>query len=309
MDAVIYVKDATAETYIKSAHARRLQIRDFSYSYSTDGESTEDYTAIGSEKRWFKNTAVIDKFTTGAYGASVTVYTLSQTPIDLVTGTNAGNKLCTVIANGVYQTEIAAGTPVAGEYIVSAGTTLTIGGDTSTYVISAIYHAAASSAWTDVNDTQYPAAIRGRDVKIKIGVNSIDRVQSVTINGAMNSQPVREMGVRNIIGYQSQVPDVDGTITVLDTDTDLMALLTGSSTANTEFAIEGGCTASGVDLFVYIYDPCQDQDTAHIVKTVYVPNLRITGESWTSNVNDNASQVFNWKGDSSQCIIFSGYKS
>jgi hypothetical protein len=76
VDAVIYVKDADANDFIKSAHAKRLQVRDFAYSYTLDGESTEDYTLVGSEKRWFKKFVTVDRFTVGT-----TSFTLTETPI------------------------------------------------------------------------------------------------------------------------------------------------------------------------------------------------------------------------------------
>ena len=98
MDAILFVKSATApDVYVKMAHARRLQIRDFSFSYSVTGEFTEDYTAIGSEKRWFKNDVLDEKFTTGT-----TSFTLSQTPVQL----KNGNYALSVILDGEWLTEV-----------------------------------------------------------------------------------------------------------------------------------------------------------------------------------------------------------
>ena len=34
VDAIIYVKSATVSDYVKCAHARKLQVQDFTYSYS-----------------------------------------------------------------------------------------------------------------------------------------------------------------------------------------------------------------------------------------------------------------------------------
>lgn len=300
IDAVLYVKDETVSDYVKSAHARKLQIRDFSFSYSVTGESTEDYTAIGSEKRWFTNDVIVQKETTGT-----TTFTLDETPIQL----KNGNYCLSVILDGIYLTEVAAG-PATGEYSVS-GTTVTTSDSRSSQILF-VYHAnPAGTNWTDVSDDTIPVAIRGKDIKVVINANDISRVQSVTINGNLNPTPVREMGTRAVVGYQRQVPVVDGTITVLDTDLELMALLITGETnpADTEFSIEDICVVSGIDLEVAIYDPCDTTVSGVVLKTVYIPALKITGDAFTSNVNDNASQTFNWMSDDAQCIVYSGAKA
>lgn len=297
IDAILYVKDASAADYVKSAHARRLQIRDFTYSYSVTGESTEDYTGVGSEKRWFKNDVIVDRFTTGT-----TSFSLTETPIQL----KNGNWLLSFILDGSYLEEVASG-PATGEYSVS-GTTVTTA-DSRTSQALAVYHAnPAGDAWSDVGDSSIPAAIRGQDVKITILANDIPRVQSVTINGTLNSTPVREMGNRVVVGYQSQVPTVEGSITVLDTDTELIDLFLNQSIASgdTEFELTAACAVSGLDLQITLYDPCDTTVSGTPMKTILVPNLRVTGDSYTINVNENAQQVFNWQSETAQCIVYEG---
>ena len=172
----------------------------------------------------------------------------------------------------------------------------------------AVYQVAAGEDWTDVSDLEFAAAVRGRDVKVVIGANDINRVQSVTINGNLNSQEVREMGSRVIIGYQSQVPTVEGTITVLDTDTELVDLFVNGSinSGDTEFQLAQGCTVSGVSLAIKIMDPCDVTAEGTVLKTIYIPSLLVTGDSFTSNVNENAQQTFNFQSYDAQCIIYSG---
>ena len=296
VDAILYVKDANLMNYAKSAHAKRLQIRDFTYNYSVDGESTEEYTAVGSEKRWFKNQVVVDKFTSGT-----TSFTLSETPVTL----KNGDELLSVILDGAYLTEVGSGLEdESGEYSVT-GTTLDTF-DTRTAQVIAVYQVAfAGGEWSDIDDTESAVAIRGKNVQILIGVNSQERVQSVTINGAMNVQPVTEMYNENIVGYQSQVPTVEGTVTVLDTDTELIDLLTTGSEASgdTEFELAGSCAVSGLALEIKLYDPC---DTATVLKTVYVSSFRVVGDSYTANVNENAVQTFNWQSTDAELLVYSG---
>ncbi len=302
MDAVVFVKDSEVADYVKSFHGRRLQIRDFVFNYSVGGDSTEDYTAIGSEKRWLKYDVVIDKFTTGT-----TTFILSQTPIVL----KNTNYALTVTVDGEYVKEVTTA-PATGEYRLSGGshTTLTTG-DTRTAQVIAVYHAnPTGSNWSDVRDTATPASIIGKDVKVKISANSIDRVQSISINGNMNTQPVKELGNKQVVGYQRQVPTVTGTITVLDTDTDLISLLTyGTVGSGVEWQPGEGCSDVTLDLEIQLLDPCDDTVPYTILKTIYIPGATVAGDTYTANVNNNATQAFNFNSTSGQCLIFSGARS
>ncbi|GAG30972.1 unnamed protein product, partial [marine sediment metagenome] len=113
---------------------------------------------------------------------------------------------------------------------------------------------------------------------------------------------------RIVVGYQSQVPTVEGSITVLDTDTELIDLFLNQSIASgaTEFELTSACAVSGLALEITLYDPCDTTTSGVALKTVQVPNLRITGDSYTINVNENAQQVFNWQSETAQCIVYEG---
>jgi hypothetical protein len=296
VDTILYVKSTTVSDYVKSIHGHRLQVRDFTYNYQVDGDSTEDYTAIGSERRYLKYDVVVDKFTTGT-----TSFVLSQTPIQL----KNGNYGLSVTVNGEYLTETS-GVPAAGQFRI-VGTTLTTG-DTRTTQALAVYHAnPAGNNWADVDDPTMPAAIRGKDVKVQIAANDITRVQSVNINGNLNVQAVKELGNRAVVGYQRQVPTVEGTLTVLDTDTDLISLLTeGVVGSGIEWQPGEGCTDVELALKIELVDPCDDDGDPQVLKTVYLPSITITSDGYTSNVNNNAQQTFNFRSMDAQVLIFSG---
>lgn len=296
VDAVLFVKDADVSDYVKSIHGHRLQIRDFTFNYAVDGDSTEDYTAIGSERRYLKYDVIMDKFSTGT-----TSFTLSETPLQL----NNGNYALTVTLDGDYLTEVS-DAPSTGEYRV-VGTTLTTG-DTRTSQVIAVYHAnPAGNNWADVADATMPAAIRGKDVDITIAANGIDRVQSVSINGNLNVQAVKELGNKDVVGYQKQVPTVEGTITVLDTDTDLISLLTeGVVGSGNEWMPGEGCNATTLELLIKLQDPCDTTVPYTVLKTVRVPDITITSDAYTANVNQNASVTYNFRSADAQCLIYSG---
>ncbi len=296
VDVIAQVRDATLEDYVKMAHARRCTVRDFSFNYSVDGESTEEYTLVGSQKRWFTNDVVVERFTAGAGP-----FALSETPVAL----KNGNDCISVIQDGVYLDEVAAA-PSSEEYEVT-GSSLSVGGATASQMLVIYQAAPAGSNWSDISDLDMPAAIRGLDVPITIEANGIDRVQSVTLNGAFNPEAVREMGNREIVGYQIQVPAVTGSLSVLDTDQELIELFTTGSIASgdTEFRASE-LTFPGLELDIELQNPADLTEPFEVLKTVYVPELEVTSEGFTSNVNANAQQTFDIKSATGNVIVYSG---
>lgn len=296
VDVIVHIRDETVSDYVKMIHLRRLAIQSFAYNYSVDGDSTEEYTLIGSTKRYFKRDVVVEKFTTGT-----TSFSLGETPIQLKNGDYA----LSVILDEVYLEEVAAG-PGTGQYSIS-GTTLTTG-DNRTSQLIVVYQAnPAGNNWNDTSDDETPAAIKGKDVELLISAVGIERVQSMTIDAAFNPQPVREMGNRDIVGYLSQVPEITGTLTVLDTDTQLAEFFTTGTwqDTDTEFVV-GQCAASGVPLEIQLLDPAECDEPYTVLKTIYLAEVSITSEAWTSNVNDNATQTFDWRSDDGVITVYSG---
>jgi hypothetical protein len=294
IDAVIYIREDSVATYAKSVHAKKLRIQDFTFSYSVDGEGTEDYTATGTERRYFKYNVVVEKFTSGT-----TSFVLADTPVTL----KNGDKCLSVILDGEYLEEVAS-SPATGQYSVATATITTF--DSRVSQLIAVYHeASGGDTWTDVSDSTMPPAIQGKDIEIEISANLIPRVQSITINGNLNVTEVREMGNDKLVGYQSQVPSVEGSFTVLDTDEELIDLLTyGSiSSGNTEFALNEYEDTAELPLEIQLTNPASG---SQILKTIYIPTIKIVGDSYTANVNDNAVQVFNFKSTTGACIVYSG---
>jgi len=270
-----------------------------------DAESTEEYTISGNEKRWFKNDVIVDVYAP-AVGSP---QTLSQTAIEL----KNGNFALSAILDGEYLTEIEHdGAPAAGEYSInSAGTQISFA-DVVASALVVVYHAnPLGNNWSDVSDTTIPAAIKGTFVPVALGVNDIERVQSVTIRGTFPNTVIKEMGTRSIVGTITQVPQVTGDVSVLDTDAELIALLTTGqlNPTDTEF---NACefTASGISLKIELLEPASGcaYSGSPVLKTVYIPEIVVTSEGHTSNVGDNVTQTFGFKSKDGSCIIYSGAK-
>lgn len=301
VDLVGYVRDEEVMDYVKSMVVRRARATGLTYTYSVDAEATEEYTFGATNKSWFKNDIIVDKFTSAD---NPQPYTLTETPIQR----NNSDYLVSVIVNGVWLEEVT-GTPGEGEYKYETGD-ITLGdgnlgvGD----VCQAVYHAnPAGTNWAYIDDPTIPPAIRGKDIPVLMGVNSIYRVQSVTIRGTFPSEPVKEMGNDEVVGYITQVQRVTGDISVLDTDTELMRLLaTGEADpAETEYNVTD--FVDTLSLEIRLLDP-DDESNSTILKTVYIPRITITSDGHTSAVGGNVTQTFGFESYTAELIIYSGQK-
>jgi len=300
VDLVGVVRDEDILDYVKSIHLRKMRVTGFNFTYTVDGNATEEYTFTGTNKRWFKHDVVVDVFDS----SDTSPISLSETPITL----KNGDSIISYIQDGVYFTEVA-GSPTVGEgeYQYNTGT-IVLADAIKNYAV-AVYHAnTGDNLWTDVSDSAIPAAITGKDIDVKIGANDIYRVQSVNIRGTFPVETVREMGNNEIVGTVAQVPQITGDITVLDTDLELIALLTTGDpdSADTEFNM---CefTADDLDLEIILNDPgdaCSESGSP--LKTVYMPGLFITGDSNTVNVGGLAQQTFNFRSSTGNLYVYSG---
>jgi len=287
VDLIGYIKEASIAEMLKCVHVKYMRITDFTFTYSVDGESTEEYSCAGSEKRYFSNDVIVDSG--NLIGGN---FTLSYTPKQL----KNSDYLLSFIVDGVWKEE---GT----DYSV-IGTTVTYTGGT-TEPILAVYHTLSGvMAWTNISDATVPIAIRGKNIPVKIGVENMYRVQSVTIRGTFPNTKVLEMGNVSVVGYVTEPPDISGDITVLDTDNEIVALLTTGAITDTdkEYGVNE-YEEQSLSLSVQLRDPA---DNATVKKSVKIPTMRITSEGTSSNVGGNLTQTFAFMSNDGQCIVYSG---
>jgi hypothetical protein len=287
VDLIAYVKEASVAEMLKCIHVKYMRITDFTFTYTVDGESTEEYSCAGSEKRYFSNDVIVDSGNL-AGGA----FTLSYTPKQL----KNSNYVLSLIVDGVWKTENT-------DYSV-VGTTVTVSGGTTEHVL-AVYHTLSGvMAWTNISDSSVPAAIRGKNVPVTIGVEHMYRVQSVTIRGTFPNTKVLEMGNTSVVGFVVEPPDISGDITVLDTDNEMVSLLTDATIADTakEYGVDE-YEQQTLSLTVNLKDPA---DNTTIKKSVKIPYIRITSDGSSSNVGGNLTQTFAFMSNDAQCIVYSG---
>jgi hypothetical protein len=306
VDLIGVIKDKDVADYVKAVHVKKAQVTDFTYSYSVDAEATEEYTLSANEKAWFSNDIVVETFNSTEAASSPVA--LSETPVVR----KNGNYAISVMMDGTYLTEVASG-PATGQYSIDDAAPEISFADSVSDRLVVIYQADPSgNNWSNVSDDTVPAAVYGKNIPVTIAANSVSRVQSVNIRGTFPNTVVKEMGTASVVGTTVQAPEITGDISVLDTDTDLIALLTTGElepAGETEWRV---CelTESGISLKVEINDPeedpCGDSDSPTVLKTLYIPEIIITSEGHTSNVGEDVTQTFDFKSKSGDMTVYSG---
>ena len=291
VDLIAEVRSDAAATVFKSIHVGNAYFESINLSYSVRGSSTEEYTVMATDKRFLRYTAAVE---TGA-GPSLT------TVEDALLLRN-NNYALGVYVDGERLAENEYVESLAGSKLVVTPTSAPV----TTMLV--VYHTlAATPTWADVYDPGVPPAVKGKYIPVNIGVENIFRVQSVNLRAAFPMTPIDEMGNLKRVGYIKQVPDVTGDIAVLDTDMDLINLLTTGATGfSTYNDTSVGDFISTLPLEIQICDPAA---TGTVLKTVYIPRMKITSEGTTANVGDVVTQTFGFRSETAELIIYSGLRA
>jgi len=286
-DLIAYIRQADVAEHLKCIHAKFMRVTDFTFTYSVDGESTEEYSLGGSEKRYFANDVIVDSGNLTA-GECTLTYNPKQLKND--------DWIISMIVDGEWLKEDT-------NYEVS-GKTVTVSGGAEKHYL-AVYHTLSGvMAWTNITDATVPAAIRGKNIPIEIGAEHMYRVQSVNIRGTYPNTKIMEMGNTSVVGYIVDPPDITGDISVMDTDNEMVALLTtgNKDSAAGEWGVDEYDTQN-LQLDIIIKDPA-NPDT--VVKTVRIPKMRITSDGTTSNVGGQLTATFSFTSEDASCVVYSG---
>lgn len=307
-DLIAYVKEKSANEHLKCMHLKYAKITDFTFSYSADGDSTEEYSVGGSEKRYLANDCIVES---GHLDGS-REFTVSQdTPKQL----RNGEYFLSVIVDGTWLDEGTTGEVALEDKDYSvAGSVITVGSHAGTAadVCIAVYHSTTNDtmAWTGISDGTVPAAIRGKNIPVYIYASDDTqerqyRVQSVSIRGTFPNTAIKEMGNTSLVGYVVEPADVTGDLDVLDVDNELIALLTTGARLGDSYGEYGVDQYENyqLKLQIEIKDPTDDTT---VLKTVEIPKMRITSDGTTANVGAQLMQTFSFSSDDGQCIVYSG---
>jgi hypothetical protein len=127
-----------------------------------------------------------------------------------------------------------------------------------------------------VQDNSSAGAVHGKDARISFDTPGAGtkayRLQSFTIRVVYPTQPVRELGTRNLVGILNDVPDITVDFDLLASDYQPNDVFFGTSN-------DGGVTKYNLtdpltkDIFINVYDPAL-AESASVIKSFRIDNCK-----------------------------------
>jgi len=316
VDFVVPVKE-TGDNTTSDFITRSMSIKDayltrVDFSFSATGESSVAMGLESDNKVWYMNNAsniIVERFTTDG----TSTYTLAQTPTTL-----GDSKLSIRVrlynrTTGAF-TDYVEGT--SDDYTIS-GTTVTlttVPADGNTLIVR--YPASGGAKFFDrmpvvVSGHPHPAGgIRAGQIEVYLSddeSNKVLRLQSVTINTALNREALNEIGSEKAYSRPLQFP-IPVTMSVEATASDLedFARLCGKKTefdAGTLDELSINDFIKTLDLTVKMYREDDEKraklpvTTSAEILTLLVSNVSVTEENGDIRVDSNMTQSFSLKAD------------
>lgn len=294
VDIIGQIRNANTGKIVNAIYGKKMAITGMDASFDVRGNSTVTYTAEGNSKKELSKPVFYDRFT--ASGGQ-TNFGLTYQPAYL-TRTSGYVLNAYSIPNGGVEGYLTEGTDFT---VTGSNVALTTGASANDEVWFT-YAAVSQDRYFETLDDTAPAAIAGKYVPVTISVSNIQRVQSVRLRAAFQSESIMEMGgLGRPVGYETGIPDVTGDISVLKTDNDLLALLEGVSTSTVENDMEYAKTT--LPLKVQLRNPANPSE---ILLTYYIPSMTFSAEGDDSTVNQSMNETFSFSSTTGEMIVISG---
>lgn len=287
--------DIARSLYVPGAKVER-----FSYNYTVGGDATEEYSFVATNRQWLKYDVALAsgllasgqlaltnarQLKNGRYALSVFASGLGYLPPETVLASTATSVTLdtTVVANG---------TPVVVTYHTDLA-------DQWQY----------TTAFADVAPDAQPAGVRGFGVEVylvKSGeTRRVLRAQTCSIQGQFPQQRVNELGTEEVVGYTEGIPDITGTLEIVQHDFRLQELLAGDTGSEDNFdPNEFGSGDWG--LLVKLFRRGVDRNATAPEKTMWIPQLDITQANDQTNVGQDARATYNITSRTGKLYIVKG---
>lgn len=211
---------------------------------------------------------------------------------------------------GSDYTEAATGTATDG----SRSVTVTIlDAVSASDTIRVVYQSPVAAVYPQISHSVAsavrPAAIKGKDIEVRVGgVTITDRwsgVQSVTVEERLTLSQDLEFGNAQAVSQDYDIPAVTGTVEIKPRDVDeLLKRVRQASGVATDTEVIGANTAVPVPVEILLHSP----DTGVVLKTLYIPDAVLTMPAFSGQVNNKLTVSFPFTSNSGVLQVFKGAK-
>lgn len=188
-------------------------------------------------------------------------------------------------------------------------TTITLN-EPTTETIRVVYQSAAVAEYPQAShaaaSATRPAAIKGRDIEIRVGGSEVtDRwssVQSVTVDWRVTLERDEELGNQQIVSQDFDVPEVSGNVDIRPRDaTELIDRIKQIAGVSGDEVI-GALQTVELPLEIILHSP----DDGTVLKTIYIPDARFTLPGYQGQVQQKMDVSFPFESDRGSLSVFKG---
>lgn len=290
-------KSAATDDVARTLVVPAAKIDSIALNYSVNGDATEEFSFVGTDRFLLRYDAV------------------------LVSGVTSGGTLtwsgaARQLSNGRYFMALYGLNGYLPNEVATASTATSITFDTSRVPngtqVWAVIHRDETDAWDytyELVPTSLPVGVRGWGVDIWLRRTGDDRrvlrAQTCTINANFNSQAINELGSESRVGYMDTLPDVTGTLEIMQHDFRLVELMSGDNDNNDDDLTAFQLTGGGWNMEIHVWPRNADRSVpANRLKTIYIPDIEITDETFSSQVNQDASYSLSWSSRLGEMYIY-----
>lgn len=149
-----------------------------------------------------------------------------------------------------------------------------------------------------------PAALRGRDIEVRVGGYSItDRwsaVQSVTADWRVQLTKDEELGSATAVSQDYDVPSVTGTVVIKPRNVqELLNRVHQIAGVSSDTEVVGAQQVVPLPLEIVLHSPAD----GHILKTLSIPDARFTLPGFSGRVQTKLEVTFNWESDAGILLV------
>lgn len=294
--------DVARTLYVPGAKLQR-----FALNYSVGGDATEEYTFEAVDRRWLKYDVATASGTVNASGI------LSFTPAARVLSN--GSYVLSAFASGV-------GYVTHENILADSATSVTF----DTTVVPAntpvlvTYHTDLTNQWAntysfphvapDAAAPDQPVGVRGWGIEVYLVQSGssntrVYRAQTCSIQGQYPNTKIQELGNEQIVGYIDDIPDVTGTLDIIQSDFSVQELLSNDDTRSADNWTASALGTGDWGLLVKMYRRGANRSNDP-EKTVWLPKLDITQEQNQAQVGQDSRVTFSFSSRTNKCYIYKG---
>lgn len=285
----------------RSLYVPGAKIERFSFNYSAGGDATEEYSFVATNRHWLK------------YDVAVASGALSGGALALSNARQlkSGRYALSVFASGIgyLAPEAILASSASGVVLDTA-----VVADGTPVVVA--YHTDLSNQWEYTQnfpaiapDAQ-PVGMRGFGVEVHLvrsgETSRILRAQTCTMQGQFPQQRVNELGTEEVVGYTEGIPDITGTLEIIQHDFLLQEQLSGDN-AGAEDNFDPNELGSGDwGLLIKLYRRGVDRNVVGPEKTMWMPKLDVTQANDQTQVGQDSRATYNFTSRTGQLYIVKG---